>query len=95
MIRLYLQCLILCHKFRKSNYDVQRIIHLTAKGNSLNDIITVNSGNDSLICGTGNDTYIFNSNWGQDIIQDNTGTNNIIEFNANISKNDLSFQSKW
>ncbi|UZA13488.1 calcium-binding protein [Moraxella bovis] len=46
-------------------------------GNTGNDTLIGGTGNDRLEGGEGNDTYVFEGQWGQDIISDNAGTNQI------------------
>ncbi|MCZ6167937.1 calcium-binding protein [Campylobacter ureolyticus] len=55
-----------------------------------NDILNGGTGNDELYGEEGNDTYVFGREWGQDIIKDYDGFNNI-EFIDNISIDDLVF----
>ncbi|WP_309137411.1 calcium-binding protein, partial [Campylobacter ureolyticus] len=55
-----------------------------------NDILNGGTGNDELYGEEGNDTYVFGKEWGQDIIKDYDGFNNI-EFIDNISIDDLVF----
>ncbi|GKH61412.1 hypothetical protein CE91St25_17480 [Campylobacter ureolyticus] len=55
-----------------------------------NDILNGGTGNDELYGEEGNDTYVFSKEWGQDIIKDYDGFNNI-EFIDNISIDDLVF----
>ena len=70
--------------------------NLTATGNAQDNVITANSGIDTLIAGTGNsmfygqvgDTYVFNSGFGQDTIQQNSGSV-ILDFSGAASASDL------
>ena len=59
-------------------------------GGDGNDILNGGTGNDELYGEEGNDTYVFGKEWGQDIIKDYDGFNNI-EFIDNISIDDLVF----
>ncbi|WLF84392.1 calcium-binding protein [Moraxella sp. ZY210820] len=49
----------------------------TLYGNAGDDTLIGGVGNDTLIGGIGDDSYVFSGDWGQDIISDNTGTNQI------------------
>lgn len=46
-------------------------------GQDGNDNLYGKGGNDTLIGGAGDDVYVFEGQWGQDIISDNAGTNQI------------------
>ncbi|MCG7411367.1 calcium-binding protein [Moraxella nonliquefaciens] len=46
-------------------------------GKGGNDTLIGGTGNDRLEGGAGDDTYVFEGQWGQDIISDNAGTNQI------------------
>ncbi|WP_172799032.1 hypothetical protein, partial [Moraxella nonliquefaciens] len=46
-------------------------------GNAGNDTLIGGAGDDRLEGGAGDDTYVFEGQWGQDIISDNAGTNQI------------------
>ena len=59
-------------------------------GGDGNDILNGGTGNDELYGEEGNDTYVFSKEWGQDIVKDYDGFNNI-EFIDNISVDDLAF----
>ena len=59
-------------------------------GGDGNDILNGGTGNDELYGEEGNDTYVFSKEWGQDIVKDYDGFNNI-EFIDNISVDDLVF----
>ena len=59
-------------------------------GGDGNDILNGGTGNDELYGEEGNDTYVFSKEWGQDIVKDYDGFNNI-EFIDNISIDDLVF----
>ncbi|WP_196158700.1 calcium-binding protein [Reinekea sp. G2M2-21] len=59
-------------------------------GSSGDDVITGKGGNDYLKGGAGNDTYRYGIGFGQDTIDDNSGTNEI-EFDATVTLADLTF----
>jgi Ca2+-binding RTX toxin-like protein len=61
----------------------------TLVGNGGNDTLSGNWGNDTLNGGVGNDSFLFNTDGGQDIIQDNSGIADIVRFGATIDSQDL------
>ena len=56
-----------------------------------NDILDGGAGDDTLYGGEGNDTYRFGFGYGNDVLEDNLGTN-IIELNADVTADDVSFR---
>jgi VCBS repeat-containing protein len=58
-------------------------------GSEGNDTITGGNGNDSLYGGSGNDTYNYNPGWGQDVIQDDGGSLDVINFGPGIIANNI------
>ena len=63
----------------------------TINGDDGNDRLGGNRGNDTLNGGEGDDTYVWNLGDGLDHIYDNKG-NNVIEFGAGITLNNLTFE---
>jgi len=65
--------------------------NINATGNSLDNIITGNTGNNTLSGNSGNDTYNITNIWGNDIIQDSSGNDQIV-FDQGTSSNNLVFE---
>jgi len=60
------------------NYlTVDQIKAIVMQGTADNDTLIGGAGDDRLEGGAGDDTYVFEGQWGQDIISDNAGTNQI------------------
>ncbi|UZA59054.1 hypothetical protein LP116_09975 [Moraxella bovis] len=65
------------HGFSDDDVMLGGIGNDTLIGNTGNDTLIGGAGNDTLNGGAGDDTYVFEGQWGQDIISDNAGTNQI------------------
>ena len=58
-------------------------------GGDGNDVLFGGQGTDYLVGGKGADTYVFSLGEGKDMITDNVGEHNALQFGQNISVNDL------
>ena len=56
-------------------------------GDKGDDVVSGDKGNDTLTGGEGNDVFIFNSDAGQDIIQDFTQSEDLLQINSGIANN--------
>jgi len=61
----------------------------TLSGSSGNDTLAGGQGNDVLNGGTGNDTFMFSRGDGQDVVQDNSGSADRMQFGTSINPLDL------
>lgn len=59
------------------------------QGGAGNDTLEGGAGNDQLQGGEGNDLYRFGRGWGQDVLEDASGAQDVIEFATGIAPSDI------
>lgn len=59
------------------------------QGGAGNDTLEGSAGNDQLQGGEGNDLYRFGRGWGQDVLEDASGAQDVIEFATGIAPSDI------
>ncbi|MGX5726797.1 calcium-binding protein [Metapseudomonas otitidis] len=59
------------------------------QGGAGNDTLEGGAGNDQLQGGEGNDLYRFGRGWGQDVLEDASGVQDVIEFATGIAPSDI------
>jgi VCBS repeat-containing protein len=64
-------------------------------GGSGNDVLNGSTGNDNLYGGDGNDCYVFGLGYGQDMIYDNSGSRDAVQFTQGVSPSDITLRRNY